>query len=216
MPPHTTDAPTARTPIPGVLTALLAWVGLLFVLVGLLDSQTEHSEFARTWVLDGGIAVAIGALATVILARLGFFRAGKSAVIALGLSPFLIFGLFIFWRMNVSGEQRAHCFQRDDAEACRVLAEVRAKRGHAEDAVALFEHGCALGNGPACRALGGQVNRNAALHAQPPLHWFSRACELGDGLGCDRAGHLTRTSDLDASKAFFERGCDLGYLSSCH
>lgn len=205
-----------RTPIPGILTALIAWTGLCFGLVGVLEVNSTGSAFGMTWIQWGFAACGVGVLASVALLPLGYFRLGKSAIVTLGVSPFLIFGLFIYWRMNVSDAQRVRCFESDDAEACRVLAEVRAKRGHSEDAVGLMLKGCSLEDARSCRALGGQLNRYPDLHEEPALVYFSKACDLGDGLGCDRAGQLTRTSDPEAARVFFARGCEAGFLSSCH
>lgn len=208
--------PRQRTPIPGVLTTLVAWTSLCVTLIGWLEAETGHATFAEVWIQRGLIGVGVGVLLTAIVAYFGYFRLGKSAIIWVGASPFIVFALFIQWRKTVSEDQRLRCFERNEAEACRILSEVRAKRGHPEDAVSLMLHGCELGDARSCRALGGQLQRRPALHTSTALDAFSRACDLGDGLGCDRAGQLVRADSPDAAAEFFARGCAAGYASSCH
>lgn len=210
------SAKPTRSPVPGTLSALVAWTGLCVFLIGLLEAKMGGAPFAADWMSSGLWALGAGALLSAILGGFGFFRAGKSAIICLGVSPFLIFGLFIYWRMNVSEAQHYACMEENDGHACRVLAEVRAKRGHSADAVVLMEQGCTLGDARSCRALGGQIHRHPELHETSAEEWFSRACDLGDGLGCDRAGQLTRSSDPERARIYFERGCAAGYASSCH
>lgn len=212
-PQHATPGPVAAT------GAILVSVGLIALLTRLIDTLTEASQSADRLVVIGAVTIALGTLLLLIARRRA--QLGKLLILSLGLSPFTIFGLFLVWRIGLSAEQFEACTEEDDAVACRTLAERRANRDKIDDALVLYERGCALGDGRSCVELAGLLRRvpqdgesQAAVHARS-LELYQRACDLDQAIGCDNAGRMLREDDPDEALRWYARGCELAYPASC-
>ena len=67
---------------------------------------------------------------------------------------------------------------------------------------------CDAGDAKACVA--------QAFKSDEPLLWNTKACTLGSGVGCANvAGSYYGEGQLDKSKTFFEKACELKDLISC-
>lgn len=197
-----------------VLAAFVAWLGAQIAIVGLFDHWMVDTATGDRFVLIGTSICLLGSFVLGIQRLRAPVGAKRLWILCLGLTPITMFGLFIAWRIAISGEQRADCVE-GNAVACRELAERRAKRGKTEDAIGLFERACAMNDARACRELGGHALRSPGAAQEDSLVYFRKACDLDDALGCNRAGQALETSAPAESQAFFRRGCDLGYASSC-
>lgn len=212
-----TYPPPSGSPTPNALNiaaALVAWLGAQVVMVGMFDQWMVDTATGDTFVVLGTTICLLGSFALGVQKLRAPIGARRLWILCLGLMPITMFLLFLTWRISISGEQRSAC-EANDAVACRELAERRAKRGKTEDAIGLFERACALNDARGCRELGGQARLMPALAQMEPVAYFQKACALGDGLGCDRAAQALRATSPEESQKFFQRGCDLGYASSC-
>lgn len=198
----------------GIASALVAWLGAQIAAVGMFDHAFVESLTGERFIWIG---VSLCMAGTFVLGMQKLKRpvgAGKLWLLAIGLMPITMFLLFLAWRITLSVENRAACAE-GDAVACRTVAEIRAKRGKTEDAIALYERGCALNDARSCRELGGQARIAPDAVSATALEFYEKACSLDDALGCDRAANMLRESEPERAQVLFEKACDLGYLSSC-
>ena len=214
------DIPAWRWP--ATLAAfVVALISAFAVGVGILDLATAPSGIGSR-MLWAGLGVGVPAVFVATFTSPGRRRDHRRLfVIGVGLWPFVAFGLFLVWRIGLSGEQRVACDAGDD-EACVTLAERRAKRGRVDDAVTLWSTACDRAHGPACYALAGRLESGRGIAPDPArarvLHGI--ACTNDVPSACQRLGAMCRRGDggpidLDAARVAFTSACDAGVAAAC-
>lgn len=199
------------------LAATVGTAGLFALSIGGLDIAIAPldgpSATGQALLRGGAIAAALGITAWLAGAATSRRARGRSAIVAVGIWPFLTFGLFIGWRIGVAGEQAELC-EAGEVQACYDLGRRKQRRGKPDEARHWFALGCDGGVGSACLGLAAVTpaaeERGAALRA---------GCAIDSGEACDRLGRMLRAGDLDGpadeADRVTRRACELGVASAC-
>lgn len=198
----------------GIASSLVAWFGAQIMAVGFFDAAFVGSVTGDRFITFGAVLCGLGSFALGMQKLKRPIGAGKLWLLCIGLMPITMFALFIGWRITLSIEHRAACAD-GDAVACRTVAELRAKKNKTEDAIGLFERGCALNDARSCRELGGQARLAPDRVSATAFEFYEKACTLDDGLGCDRAANMLRDEDPARANELFTKACALEYFASC-
>lgn len=212
--------PRWRWPL-AVVTWLVGVTGAVAWGIGALDQYAGATGAGAALVGWGRpLGLVFVPLALLIKPR-GHGTVRKLMAIAVGVWPFLAFGLFLRWQITMSAEQMALC-EAENWRECERLAIRREKRGRFDDAQPLFARACEGGIARACTNAGAMMRdgRGTAPSATGAAELLVAGCDGGDPLACQLLGQIyKRGGDLPAdperSLAFFARACEGGLASAC-
>jgi hypothetical protein len=197
------------------VTGMVAWgIGALDQFAG----ATASGEQLAAWGRPVGV---VGLIVGFALKPRGSGTLRKLLAISVGLWPFLAFGLFLRWQINMSEEQRSAC-EAGDHRSCERLAIRREKRGRFEDAQPLFERACGGGIARACYNAGAMLRdgRGVERSTERAAALFRTGCDGDDALSCQLLGQLLKRGDglprdLVEARRLFDRACTAGLASAC-
>ncbi len=206
-----------RRSLAASFTGLLCTGGWIACAIGGLDAAVQPvegpSEAGQAFLVRGAM---VGMLGTILWAWLAWPSAGarkRSAIVAVGVWPFLTFGLFISWRIGVAAEQAVRC-ESGEIIACYDLGRRKQRRSKPEEARHWFALGCDGGSAPACIGLAA-VTPDAAERSEA----LRSGCALESGPACDRLGRMLRSGEIEGSPdeaaRVTARACELGVASAC-
>ena len=193
--------------------AIATNVGLCLCIIGWLDSALFESTVGGEITRWGGLLLAAGIAASVVLIRRKQTTVSTLLIVFLGCLPFAGFGGFLWWQIQLSKERSAAC-EAGSAEACLSFGKRKVRRGEVEAGLPRLRRACELGSADGCFMAGGLAPKATGVE------WLAKACDLGDPRGCARAAQLLRTGDgVMAAPArgceLAQRGCALGSAAAC-
>jgi hypothetical protein len=193
--------------------AIATNVGLCLCIIGWLDSALFESTVGGQITRWGGLLLAAGIAASVVLIRRKQMTVSTLLIIFLGCLPFAGFGGFLWWQIQLSKERSAAC-EAGSAEACLSFGKRKVRRGEVEAGLPRLRRACELGSADGCFMAGGLAPKATGVE------WLAKACDLGDSRGCARAAQLLRTGDgVTAAPArgceLAQRGCAKGSAEAC-
>ena len=193
--------------------AIATNVGLCLCIIGWLDSALFESTVGGEITRWGGLLLAAGIAASVVLIRRKQMTVSTLLIVFLGCLPFAGFGGFLWWQIQLSKERSAAC-EAGSAEACLSFGKRKVRRGEVEAGLPRLRRACELGSADGCFMAGGLAPKATGVE------WLAKACDLGDPRGCARAAQLLRTGDgVMAAPArgceLAQRGCAKGSAEAC-
>lgn len=193
--------------------AIATNVGLCLCIIGWLDSALFESTVGGEITRWGGLLLAAGIAASVVLIRRKRMTVSTLLIVFLGCLPFAGFGGFLWWQIQLSKERSAAC-EAGSAEACLSFGKRKVRRGEVEAGLPRLRRACELGSADGCFMAGGLAPKATGVE------WLAKACDLGDPRGCARAAQLLRTGDgVMAAPArgceLAQRGCAQGSAEAC-
>lgn len=193
--------------------AIATNVGLCLCIIGWLDSALFESTVGGEITRWGGLLLAAGIAASVVLIRRKQMTVSTLLIVFLGCLPFAGFGGFLWWQIQLSKERSAAC-EAGSAEACLSFGKRKVRRGEVEAGLPRLRRACELGSADGCFMAGGLAPKATGVE------WLAKACDLGDSRGCARAAQLLRTGDgVMAAPArgceLAQRGCAQGSAEAC-
>lgn len=193
--------------------AIATNVGLCLCIIGWLDSALFESTVGGEITRWGGLLLAAGIAASVVLIRRKQMTVSTLLIVFLGCLPFAGFGGFLWWQIQLSKERSAAC-EAGSAEACLSYGKRKVRRGEVEAGLPRLRRACELGSADGCFMAGGLAPKATGVE------WLARACDLGDPRGCARAAQLLRSGDgVTAAPArgceLAQRGCAKGSAEAC-
>ena len=193
--------------------AIATNVGLCLCIIGWLDSALFESSVGGEITRWGGLLLAAGIAASVVLIRRKQMTVSTLLIVFLGCLPFAGFGGFLWWQIQLSKERSAAC-EAGSAEACLSFGKRKVRRGEVEAGLPRLCRACELGSADGCFMAGGLAPKATGVE------WLAKACDLGDPRGCARAAQLLRTGDgVMAAPArgceLAQRGCAQGSAEAC-
>ncbi len=193
--------------------AIATNVGLCLCIIGWLDSALFESTVGGEITRWGGLLLAAGIAASVVLIRRKQMTVSTLLIVFLGCLPFAGFGGFLWWQIQLSKERSAAC-EAGSAEACLSFGKRKVRRGEVEAGLPRLRRACELGSADGCFMAGGLAPKATGVE------WLAKACDLGDPRGCARAAQLLRTGDgVMAAPArgceLAQRGCAQGSAEAC-
>lgn len=103
--------------------------------------------------------------------------------------------------------------------SCRALAanysDGKGSQKNNQKAIEILSKACEANNMQSCTQLGVLYLKEDDLDSSLAFDPLSKSCENDEGAACYSIGLVLKETNLNKSKAFFEKGCELNFGSAC-